>query len=116
MGRNEIPDSVNVQANEGPRIDVPPVSAVQNERESGYQQLNVGGMISIGVFGGFVFLAAVITVVVILVKRKDPSPPIQHRHHRHSHSGSSSTDTGSSRENDSRRYREEVRDESEMVI
>lgn len=40
--RNEIPDSVNVQANEGPRIDVPPVSAVQNERESGYQQLNVG--------------------------------------------------------------------------
>ena len=28
-----------------------------------------GGMISIGVFGGFVFLAAVITVVVILVKR-----------------------------------------------
>jgi len=114
--RNEIPDSANVQANEGPRADVPPVSAVQNDRESSYQQLNVGGMISIGVFGGFVFLAAVITVVVILVKRKDPSPPIQHRHHRHSHSGSSSTDTGSSRENDSRRYREEVRDESEMVI
>merc|ERR1719266_2743889 len=114
--RNEIPDSANVQANEGPRADVPPVSAVQNDRESSYQQLNVGGMISIGVFGGFVFLAAVITVVVILVKRKDPSRPIQHRHHRHSHSGSSSTDTGSSRENDSRRYREEVRDESEMVI
>ena len=40
--RNEIPDSANVQANEGPRADVPPVSAVQNDRESGFQQLNVG--------------------------------------------------------------------------
>ena len=51
------------------------------------------------------------------LNRKDPAPThIQHRrHHRHSQSGSS-TDTGSSRENDSRRYREEVRDESEMVI
>lgn len=48
--------------------------------------------------------------------RKEPSRN-SIRHHRHSQSGSS-TDTGSSRENEStRRYnREEVRDESEMVI
>ena len=39
--RNEIPDSANVQANQGPKADVP-VSAVQNERESRTQQLNLG--------------------------------------------------------------------------
>jgi len=119
---NEIPDSANVRANQGPKADVP-VSAVQNESKSRTQQLNLGGIIALGVFGGFVFLAAIITTIVILIRRKDPGPtPI--RHHRHSHS-SSSTDTGSSRENDAvtrggggSRYRssEEVRDESEVVI
>merc|ERR1712029_869878 len=125
---NEIPDSANVQANEGPNADVP-LSAIQNESKSRQQQLNLGGIIALGVFGGFVFLAAIITTIVILIRRKDPGPSSSHmqhrRHHRHSHSGSSSTDTGSSREVESRghnhcsrgyRTSEEVRDESEMVI
>jgi heme exporter protein D len=29
----------------------------------------MGGIIALGVFGGFVFLAAVITIVVIIVRR-----------------------------------------------
>ena len=32
-------------------------------------RLNMGGIIALGVFGGFVFLAAVITIVVIIVRR-----------------------------------------------
>lgn len=41
--KNEIPDSANVRANQGPRADVPPVSAVQNERDFlGANQLNLG--------------------------------------------------------------------------
>ena len=40
--KNEIPDSANVQANQGPRADVPPVSAVQNERDARANQLNLG--------------------------------------------------------------------------
>ena len=40
---NEIPDSANVQANEGPKADVP-VIAVQNESKSRQQQLNLGKM------------------------------------------------------------------------
>lgn len=92
---NEIPDSANVQSNQAPGANVP-VSSVQNERESRQQQLNLGGIIALGVFGGFVFLAAIITTIVILIRRKEPSPS-GIRHHRHSHSGSS-TDTGSSRE------------------
>ena len=88
--KNEIPDSANVRANQGPRADVPPVSAVQNERDFlGANQLNLGktiffflkiiliyfdfyctgGIIALGVFGGFVFLAAIITTVVILIRR-----------------------------------------------
>ena len=38
---NEIPDSANVRANQGPKADVP-VSAVQNESKSRTQQLNLG--------------------------------------------------------------------------
>ena len=44
--KNEIPDSANVQANQGPRADVP-VSSVQNERESRTQQLNLGNFCSL---------------------------------------------------------------------
>ena len=40
--KNEIPDSANVRANQGPRADVPPVSAVQNERDARANQLNLG--------------------------------------------------------------------------
>ena len=40
--KNEIPDSANVRANQGPRADVPPVSAVQNERDARANSLNLG--------------------------------------------------------------------------
>lgn len=39
---NEIPDSANVQANPAPNVNIPPVSPVQSEKESGIQQLNLG--------------------------------------------------------------------------
>lgn len=32
-------------------------------------RLNMGGIIALGVFGGFVFLAAVISIIVIIVRR-----------------------------------------------
>jgi len=32
-------------------------------------RLNMGGIIALGVFGGFVFLAAVITIIVIIIRR-----------------------------------------------
>jgi len=37
---NEIPDSVNVQANQPPDVSVP--GSVENSRESRQQQLNIG--------------------------------------------------------------------------
>jgi len=44
------------------RVDEQPSSAHQ-------AKLNLGAVIALGVFGGFVFLAAVITTVVILIRR-----------------------------------------------
>lgn len=66
---NEIPDSANVQANPGPRADEPSSVANDNPRETRQAQLNLGGIIALGVFGGFVFLAAIITTIVILIRR-----------------------------------------------
>lgn len=41
-----------------------------NQSTSAHQaKLNLGAVIALGVFGGFVFLAAVITTVVILIRR-----------------------------------------------
>jgi len=64
---NEIPDSANVQ-NSPAGADVP--NPVENNRsETRQAQLNLGGIIALGVFGGFVFLAAIITTIVILIRR-----------------------------------------------
>ncbi|TRY61198.1 hypothetical protein TCAL_01485 [Tigriopus californicus] len=72
---NEIPDSANVQANPGPRADEPSSVANDNPRETRQAQLNLGGIIALGVFGGFVFLAAIITTIVILIRsRRDLRP------------------------------------------
>jgi len=65
---NEIPDSANVQ-NSPAGADVP--TPVENESETRQAQLNLGGIIALGVFGGFVFLAAIITTIVILIRRKE---------------------------------------------
>ncbi|KAI1302311.1 Sushi, von Willebrand factor type A, EGF and pentraxin domain-containing protein 1 [Halotydeus destructor] len=50
---NEIADSSSVK------------SGSKREKE----KLNIGGIIALGVFGGFVILAAVITIIVIVVRR-----------------------------------------------
>jgi len=65
---NEIPDSANVQ-NSPAGANVP--TPVENQSETRQAQLNLGGIIALGVFGGFVFLAAIITTIVILIRRKE---------------------------------------------
>jgi len=136
---NEIPDSANVQANPGQGADEPqPVrnAGPNNSNANRQQQLNLGGIIALGVFGGFVFLAAIITTIVILIRRKEPRPSSAHGHlsssghhhgvgkirHRHTDSG---TESGGSSGSSTREYggrgrgitdNEEVRDASEMVV
>jgi len=58
-----------VQDSRDAGVDVPqPVDAQTESRQA---QLNLGGIIALGVFGGFVFLAAIITTIVILIRRKE---------------------------------------------
>ncbi|PSN56517.1 hypothetical protein C0J52_14785 [Blattella germanica] len=64
---NEIPDSVNVRSDQAPNVNV--AHSVDEERRETGARLNLGAIIALGVFGGFVFLAAVITTIVILIRR-----------------------------------------------
>lgn len=68
---NEIAGSVNIRQDQTPNVNVPfSVSNDQKESHSGGgARLNLGAIVALGAFGGFVFLAAVITTIVILVRR-----------------------------------------------
>merc|ERR1711997_813849 len=129
----------NVQANPGQGADVPqPVrNAGPTNNTNRQQQLNLGGIIALGVFGGFVFLAAIITTIVILIRRKEPRPSSAHGHFggsgRHHGAGKirrgtdSGTESGGSSGSSTREFggggrgrtdseAEGVRDASEMVV
>lgn len=66
---NEISGNIgNIQQGETPNVNVPlPVDG--ERRETFGAKLNLGAIIALGAFGGFVFLAAIITTIVILVRR-----------------------------------------------
>lgn len=69
---NEIAGSVNIRQDQTPNVNVPfSVSNDQKDSHSGGggARLNLGAIVALGAFGGFVFLAAVITTIVILVRR-----------------------------------------------
>lgn len=66
---NEIPDSSNVQSSAA-GADLPEPSEKDTESLQ-KQELNIGVIIALGSFGGFVCLAAIITTIVILVRRKE---------------------------------------------
>lgn len=72
---NEIPDSVHVRTNPN-AANIP--SQVESEHRLG-PKLNLGAIIALGVFGAFVFLAAVVTTIVILVKRNRSAKHYRHR-------------------------------------
>lgn len=72
---NEIPDSVHVRTNPN-AANIP--SQVESEHRLG-PKLNLGAIIALGVFGAFVFLAAVVTTIVILVKRNRSAKHFRHR-------------------------------------
>jgi len=66
---NEIPDSNNVQNSPAEANEPLAVEDDATQTKDRQQQLNLGGIIALGVFGGFVFLAAIITTIVILIRR-----------------------------------------------
>ncbi|XP_014487109.1 PREDICTED: uncharacterized protein LOC106750941 [Dinoponera quadriceps] len=83
---NEISGSGvdHAQAGIGAAVPEPsgPFRVDSAEQPSGAHQakLNLGAVIALGVFGGFVFLAAVITTVVILIRRNRGRSSKHYRH------------------------------------
>ncbi|XP_018571372.1 uncharacterized protein LOC108911033 [Anoplophora glabripennis] len=75
---NEIAGSSNVQHGEHPNVNVP-LSVDGERRDTFGAKLNVGAIIALGAFGGFVFLAAIITTIVILVRRNRSAKHYRHR-------------------------------------
>ncbi|GLH04999.1 Putative CTL8 isoform A, partial [Gryllus bimaculatus] len=75
---NEVPDSAHVRNTGSPGANlVPPLE--EERREPGGARLNLGAIIALGVFGGFVFLAAIITTIVILIRRSRSAKHYRHR-------------------------------------
>ncbi|KAE8739879.1 hypothetical protein FOCC_FOCC014636 [Frankliniella occidentalis] len=64
---SDTPEGSNSRAGHSPGADLP--GAVDAEkRDTLGAKLNLGAIIALGVFGGFVFLAAMITTIVILIR------------------------------------------------
>ncbi|XP_011293052.1 uncharacterized protein LOC101893869 isoform X1 [Musca domestica] len=76
---NEIADSVNIRHNQSPNVNVPFSVENTNHKETKEAKLNLGAIVALGAFGGFVFLAAVITTIVILVRRNRTTQHYRHR-------------------------------------
>lgn len=56
------------RSDQSPNVNIP--FSVENEQKDTHgAKLNLGAIVALGAFGGFVFLAAVITTIVILVRR-----------------------------------------------
>ncbi|KAF2906005.1 hypothetical protein ILUMI_00172 [Ignelater luminosus] len=77
---NEISGSnVNVQQQETPNVNIPLSVDGGERREAFGARLNLGAIIALGAFGGFIFLAAIITTIVILVRRNRSAKHYRHR-------------------------------------
>ncbi|CAH1101957.1 unnamed protein product [Psylliodes chrysocephalus] len=75
---NEIAGSSNVQHGETPNVNIP--LSIDGERKETFgAKLNLGAIIALGAFGGFIFLAAIITTIVILVRRNQSAKHYRHR-------------------------------------
>ncbi|XP_072396415.1 uncharacterized protein [Diabrotica undecimpunctata] len=75
---NEIAGSSNIQHAETPNVNVP--LSIDGERKEPFgAKLNLGAIIALGAFGGFIFLAAIITTIVILVRRNQSAKHYRHR-------------------------------------
>ncbi|XP_012162901.1 uncharacterized protein LOC101455262 isoform X2 [Ceratitis capitata] len=76
---NEIADSVNIRHNQQPNVNVPFAVDNADRKETKEAKLNLGAIVALGAFGGFVFLAAVITTIIILVRRNRTTQHYRHR-------------------------------------
>ncbi|XP_040572693.1 CUB and sushi domain-containing protein 3 isoform X2 [Lepeophtheirus salmonis] len=111
---NEIPDSANVIASRNPNVNL--LNPIKVNKESLNANINWGGIIALAVFGGFVFVAAIVTTIVILIRRKGSSSGSLETDSFRNHIMDSASPTISSSPTRSSSHREGDRDGSELVI
>ncbi|XP_066975553.1 uncharacterized protein [Macrobrachium rosenbergii] len=87
----------NINSDRGQTVDGPGYN-LKEEGGGGKatEKLHLGGIIALGVFGGFVFLAAVVTTIVILVRRTQHGPNSKKYVRRNDDGTASSYDSSSS--------------------
>lgn len=56
------------RTDQSPNVNVP-LSVDNDQKPPHGARLNLGAIVALGAFGGFVFLAAIITTIVVLVRR-----------------------------------------------
>lgn len=69
---SSIKSNVNAfifRSDQSPNVNIPYLVENDQHRETHGAKLNLGAIIALGAFGGFVFLAAIITTIVILIRR-----------------------------------------------
>lgn len=59
---------MNFRSDQSPNVNIPYLVENDQHRETHGAKLNLGAIIALGAFGGFVFLAAIITTIVILIR------------------------------------------------
>lgn len=57
------------RSDQSPNVNIPYLVENDPNRETQGAKLNLGAIVALGAFGGFVFLAAVITAIFVLIKR-----------------------------------------------
>ncbi|XP_068237942.1 uncharacterized protein [Palaemon carinicauda] len=88
----------NINSDRGQTVDGPGYNLKEEGGGTGKaaEKLHLGGIIALGVFGGFVFLAAVVTTIVILVRRTQHGPNSKKYVRRNDDGTASSYDSSSS--------------------
>ncbi|XP_021962858.1 uncharacterized protein LOC110858395 isoform X2 [Folsomia candida] len=85
---NDVSESNQILKAKRPNVDSPNSIEIQH-RESAVARLNLGGIIALGVFGGFILLAAIVTSIILLIRRSQ----VKGKHERHRGSPDSHTIT-----------------------
>lgn len=61
--------SLKFRSDQSPDVNVPYLVENHQHHDTHGAKLNLGAIVALGAFGGFVFLAAIITTIVILIRR-----------------------------------------------
>ncbi|XP_023228070.1 uncharacterized protein LOC111628502 [Centruroides sculpturatus] len=69
---NDIPDNLNIRGDTGPKAELPSNTIGQkyeDKSDPASARLNMGGIIALAVFGGFILIGITVTLILVFVRR-----------------------------------------------